>query len=127
MRTHSVALEIASTRTASGGPIEVDDLASIVGGAGPFGSFDALIAAACAAGLIESVEEGGDRPLAFGPSALPDLDEEAVDAMLADTANLAEVLLGHLDDGVPRGGAVIVLPRPREAPAALAKKRRARR
>jgi transforming growth factor-beta-induced protein len=74
------------------------------------GTFETLLAAAAAAGLVEALDGEGPYTL-FAPTddAFAALPEGTVEALLADPEALAEVLLYHVVSGVVTAEQVVTL------------------
>jgi uncharacterized surface protein with fasciclin (FAS1) repeats len=95
--------ETETTQTTPTVPTETtptEDPGSLVDVAASAGSFEILLAAVDAAGLTETLDEGGPfTVLAPTDDAFGDLPEGTVEALLDDIDALTDILLYHVIDG----------------------------
>jgi uncharacterized surface protein with fasciclin (FAS1) repeats len=91
-------------------PAEPEEERNIVQAAGDAGSFSTLLAAAQAAGLAETLQEGGPFTV-FAPTdeAFAKLPEGTVEALLDDPETLRSILLYHVVGGEVESGQVVQL------------------
>ncbi len=88
----------APTTTAA--PVEAEAMGTIVDVASDSGTFETLLAAADAAGLVETLQSDGPYTV-FAPTddAFAALPEGTVESLLADPETLADILLYHVVAG----------------------------